>query len=151
MANSIAIAGLLIITILMVTALFILLILSKIANNMNNMVSVKENEIKTNLYNLYSDLDLSRIEDSINDTIKSYINKWVLVNITTKGDNYIKDQEVEELITYVTSTFIIEMSEVHLFYVKCLTNIDTEDDLIRYIREKTKFLVLDFITEFNNV
>ena len=151
MANSIAIAGLLIITILMVTALFILLILSKIANNMNNMVSVKENEIKTNLYNLYSDLDLSRIEDSINNTIKSYINKWVLVNITTKGDNYIKDQEVEELITYVTSTFILEMSEVHLFYVKCLTNIDTEDDLIRYIREKTKFLVLDFITEFNNV
>lgn len=132
--------------------LFLLLVaLSNIYTKITVLSEVKDFENRTKLYNLYTDLDLVAIENTIDTVINNYINRWVLVNITTKGDNYIKDNEVEELIKYVTSTFTMEMSDVHLFYIKCLTSIDTDEDLVAYVRNKVKFLVLDYITEFNNV
>jgi hypothetical protein len=137
---------------IIILLLFLLLVaLSNIYTKITVFSEVKDFENRTKLYNLYTDLDLVAIENTIDAVINNYINRWVLVNITAKGDNYIKDNEVEELIKYVTSTFTMEMSDVHLFYIKCLTSIDTDEDLIAYVRNKVKFLVLDYITEFNNI
>jgi hypothetical protein len=137
---------------IIILLLFLLLVaLSNIYTKITVLSEVKDFENRTKLYNLYTDLDLVAIENTIDTVINNYINRWVLVNITAKGDNYIKDNEVEELIKYLTSTFTMEMSDVHLFYIKCLTSIDTDEDLIAYVRNKVKFLVLDYITEFNNV
>jgi hypothetical protein len=74
-----------------------------------------------------------------------------LVNITAEGDNYIKEAEVQELIKYTTETFIIDMSDVHLFYIKCLTTITDDESIVRFIRNKVKYLVLDFITDYNSL
>lgn len=137
---------------LIIILLFLLLVaLSNIYTKITVFTEVKDLENRTKLYNLYMDLDLPKIEETINNIINTYINKWVLVNITTKGGDYIKDSEVDQLINDVTSSFTLDMSDVQLFYIKCLANINDDEDLIKYVREKTKFLVLDYITEFNNV
>lgn len=112
---------------------------------------IEDHKVKNELYRIYMDIDLIKTEEIIDNILKSYINKWVLINIDAKGGDYIKDAEVEELIKYVTTTFIAEMSDVHLFYLKCLTSISEDENLIKYVRDKVKLLVLDFITDYNSL
>lgn len=112
---------------------------------------IEENKTKNDLYRVYMDIDLAKADELIDNILKSYINRWVLVNITAEGDNYIKEAEVQELIKYTTETFIIDMSDVHLFYIKCLTTITDDESIVRFIRNKVKYLVLDFITDYNSL
>ena len=110
---------------------------------------IESKKAKSDLYRVYMDIDIIKTNEIIDNILNQYINRWVLVNITSKGDDYIKDSEVEELIKDVTSTFIVNMSDIHLFYMNCLYNIPDDDTLIKVVREKVKYLVLDFIVEFN--
>ena len=112
---------------------------------------IKDREVKNDLYRIYMDIDIVKVEEIIDNILKDYINKWVLINIDAKGGDYIKDAEVQELIRYVTVTFIADMSDVHLFYIKCLTAISDDEAIVRYVRNKVKYLVLDFITDYNSI
>ena len=129
----------------------VIIISLNIAREMRRNNDIKEKEVKNEMNKLYLDIDIVKCKEIIDGILNQYINKWVLVNITSRGDDYIKDQEIAELINYTTSQFILEMSDVHLFYIKCLTNISNDDSLIRFVRNEVKFLVLDFVTEFNKV
>jgi len=129
----------------------IIIISLNIAKEMKRNNDIKEKEVKNEINKLYLDIDIVKCKEIIDDILNQYINKWVLINITSRGDDYIKDQEIAELIKYTTSQFILEMSDVHLFYIKCLTNISDDDSLIRFVRNEVKFLVLDFVTEFNKI
>jgi hypothetical protein len=111
--------------------------------------SIEDRKVKNDLYRIYMDIDIIKTNEIIDNILNQYINRWVLVNITSKGDDYIKDSEVEELIKDVTTMFIANMSDVHLFYMNCLYRIPDDDTLVMVVREKVKFLVLDFIIEFN--
>ena len=122
-----------------------------ISKNLNNIVEIESNKVKNEQNRIYMDIDTRRAKEVIDETIKEYINKWILVNITSKSGNYIKDSEVDELINYVTSTFILEMSDVHLFYIKCIVNISDDDSLIVFVRNEVKFLVLEVLNEFNKM
>ena len=122
-----------------------------ISKNLNNIVEIEANKVKNEQNRIYMDIDTRRAKEVIDETIKEYINKWILVNITSKSGNYIKDSEVDELINYVTSTFILEMSDVHLFYIKCIVNISDDDSLIIFVRNEVKFLVLEVLNEFNKM
>ena len=141
---------LLLIMVCFISLLVPLVIISlNIAKSLNTIINIESTKMKNEQNRIYMDIDLSKAKEVIDESLKEYINKWILVNITSKSGNYIKDSEVEELIKYTTSTFILEMSDVHLFYIKCLTTVDDNESLIRFVRNETKFLVLDIITEFN--
>ena len=129
----------------------IIITLLNIDKELKRKNNIEENKTKNDLYRIYMDLDLVKAREMIDNLLNEYISRWIMMNITSKGDNYIKDSEVNELINYVTSKFILEMSDVHLFYLKCLYNITDDNTLILFIREETKFLVLDFITDFNKI
>ena len=122
-----------------------------IAKEMGRKNDIEANKVKNEQNRIYMDIDTRRAKEVIDETIKEYINKWILVNITSKSGNYIKDSEVDELINYVTSTFILEMSDVHLFYIKCIVNISDDDSLIVFVRNEVKFLVLEVLNEFNKI
>ena len=122
-----------------------------IAKEMGRKNDIEANKVKNEQNRIYMDIDTRRAKEVIDETIKEYINKWILVNITSKSGNYIKDSEVDELINYVTSTFILEMSDVHLFYIKCIVNISDDDSLIIFVRNEVKFLVLEVLNEFNKM
>jgi hypothetical protein len=129
----------------------IVILLVYIGKELSKKNSIEENKNKNDLYRLYMDIDIIKAGEVIDNILSEYISRWVLVNITSKGDNYIKDSEVNELINSTTSKFIIEMSDVHLFYMKCLYNITDDDSLVIFVRERVKYLVLDFITDFNRI
>ena len=151
MTETIFLYGLVLIVIGWVFVFLSILINSTISKELKRKNDIKELEVKNELNRIYMDIDLIKTKEMIDGKIKEYITKWVLINITSKGDNYIKDQEVEELINDTTSKFILEMSDIHLFYIRCLTTITNDDELVRFVREETKFLVLEYIVDFNKV
>ena len=133
---------------LMVSMIIVSINIRKELNRKNNIEELKN---KNDLYRIYMDIDIMKTEETIDNILKRYIDKWFLTNITAEGDNYIKDQEVQELIRYVTANFIADMSDLHLFYIKCLTTITDDESIVRFIRNKVKYLVLDFITDYNSL
>lgn len=140
---------LLIVLLILVTifGIIISLIVNKELNRRNN---IKENELKNNLYRIYTDLDLVQMDQYIDELLNRYISKWILVNITSKNGNYIKESEINQLIKDVTMEFIVNISPVQLFYAQCLSEITNDDSLTRFVREKVKFLVLDKVNDFNS-
>ena len=145
------------ITIIILLIIFILLMIPviiisvNIEKELNRKNNIEELKNKNELYRIYMDIDIVKTEEIIDNILKKYIDKWVLTNITAEGDNYIKDQEVQELIRYVTANFIADMSDVHLFYIRCLTIVVDDKSIVRYVRNKVKYLVLDFITDYNSL
>ena len=121
------------------------------AREMRRKNEIEEFKVKNDLYRIYTDISIANCEEVITNSMKSYLDRWVLINIVANGEDYIKSDKVDELIKYITTNFIAEMSDIHLFYIKCITNIDSDEVLIKWVRNKTKSIVLDFITEYNQV
>lgn len=121
------------------------------AREMRRKNEIEEFKVKNDLYRIYTDISIANCEEVITNSMKSYLDRWVLINIVANGEDYIKSDKVDELIKYITTNFIAEMSDIHLFYIKCITNIDSDQALIKWVRNKTKSIVLDFITEYNQV
>lgn len=118
----------------------------------DDILELKKEKLKNDLFEIYSNIDIVSVEKIIDDKLDKNIHTWVLKNITSQSNDeqYIKSEEVETLINYVSLEFVTNISDLYLFYVKCLTNIDDEEDLLLFIREKVKLLVLDFVTKFNS-
>lgn len=127
----------------------LVIILLNIAKEMRRKNDIDENKVKIEQNKVYMDIDPIKAKELIDERIKRYISKWILVNITSQSGTYIKDSEVDLLINHVTAEFISDMSDVYLFYVKCLANIPNDQALIHFVRNETKFLVLEIVTEFN--
>lgn len=118
-----------------------------IAREMRRKNDIEDRKVKNDLYRVYMDIDLIRAKELLDTIINEYIIDWVAMNIGE--EKYIKDEQVSRMINEVTSEFILEMSDVHLFYIKCIYNVTDDDSLLLFVREKVKKLVLIFITNFN--
>jgi len=135
-------------TIIFIALLVPIVIISlNIAREMRRKNDIEDRKVKNDLYRVYMDIDLIRAKELIDAIINEYIIDWVGMNIG--GENYIKDEQVSRMINEVTSKFILEMSDVHLFYIKCIYNVTNDKSLLLFVREKVKKLVLIFITDFN--
>ena len=135
-------------TIIFIALLVPIIIISlNIAREMRRKNDIEDRKVKNDLYRVYMDIDLIRAKELIDAIINEYIIDWVGMNIG--GENYIKDEQVSRMINEVTSKFILEMSDVHLFYIKCIYNVRDDKSLLLFVREKVKKLVLIFITDFN--
>jgi hypothetical protein len=125
----------------------IVIISLNIAREMRRKNDIEDRKVKNDLYRVYMDIDLIRAKELLDTIINEYIIDWVAMNIGE--EKYIKDEQVSRMINEVTSEFILEMSDVHLFYIKCIYNVTDDDSLLLFVREKVKKLVLIFITNFN--
>ena len=53
------------------------------------------------------------------------------------------------MVNVLTHNICIDITELYIFYIKNICNIQTDQDLIKFIRERVKEHVLQFINEFN--
>ena len=116
---------------------------------LNKMEERKDREIENEKMNLYSTLDINAIDKTIDEIIKKYINKYIIQNVLINGETYIKKDVIEEMVRDITKQFIVDISDLHLFYIKMLTNINTENDLLEFIYKKVCDRTLEIVTEYN--
>ena len=126
--------------------LIFILVINPYLKEKNNIKKIAEENRKLELY---SNINPQVANDNINKYIKEYIDKYALVNFTLKKIDYIKQDLTNEMVNKITLDVVINLSDVYLYYIKILTPINNDKDLIKFIRNKVKFQVLDYVTEYN--
>jgi len=110
---------------------------------------IKNKEIDIKKFELYSKVDLSKTEDVINKYIEDKLNKYVTQNIIAKGIDYIREEDANKMVKELSSNIIISLSDLYVYYIKLLTTINDQDDLIKYVFEKVSDACTLFILDFN--
>jgi hypothetical protein len=104
---------------------------------------------KNDLYKLYSTLDPKLMEEEIENYINGYIERYYLYNIATRDNNYINSDDIEDMKIRIIEHITINISELYIFYIKCLENVEDETDLISFIKSKVEVAIIDFVVAHN--
>lgn len=110
---------------------------------------LKEMEIKNNQYSLFSNLEPKLIEEEIDNLIDKYINIYYINYMIPNNIDYLRKDYIEKMVKELTKQIIMDISELYVFYIKCLTSIKSDQDLLTYIHKKVKEHVLTFVTDYN--
>lgn len=115
----------------------------------NRRNKLKEMEIKNTQYELFTKLDPSLIEEEIDKLINKYINNYYINYMIPNNIDYLKKDAIEKMIKELTKQVMLDLSELYLFYIKTLTNIKSDEDLLMFVHKKIKEHVLIFVTDYN--
>ena len=120
-----------------------------IKSNLEKRNNLKYMELENRKFELYSQIDPKSVETEIDQFIEKYMDEYILKKYIVKYIDYIKKDEIEKMIRDLDTVICLEISDLYVYYIKLLTSIKDEDDLIRYIDRKVKEHVLGFVTQFN--
>lgn len=112
-------------------------------------IKLKSMEIENYKMDLLMKLDPVLAENAIDELVKKYLAEYVLTNFIINSINYIRKEQIEKMVRDLTKKISIEISELYVFYIKTLTNIKSDDDLIGYVYKKVKEHTVNYVTEFN--
>ena len=104
---------------------------------------------KNNLYELYLKVDPKRCRDLIDELVDHYIKEYSLYHFTVQEVEYIKSNEIEEMIKMITETMYINLSDFYAFQIRMLINVKDEEDILGYIRDTVKTRVILYVAEKN--
>ena len=120
--------------------------ISQYLKERNKILTIKN---KNELYKLYSSLDPKLMGDEIDNFIKGYVEQYYLYNIAIRENHYINAEDTETMKMRVIESVTVNISELYLFYSKCLTNIENDEDLISFIKSRTESIIIDFVVSHN--
>ena len=109
----------------------------------------KNKEITNKTYELYSKLDPKLMDSELDEWIKKYINRYMIKNFIVQNIDYIKKDQIDEMVRDITKELMIDISDLYLFYIKLLVNIQNDDDLLQFIYYKASDRILEVVTEYN--
>ena len=135
--------------IILLLALGLLILYFKIIPIQKKKLEISERETKNELYNMYIKIDPESVQKNIDNLIDEKINEYVLYRIRTREAQHISSKDSENIVSTVTESIYIELSELYLFYIKLLVNIETDEDLLTYINSRVKYRSILFISENN--
>ena len=135
--------------IIILLALGLLILYFKIIPIQKKKLEISERETKNELYNMYIKIDPESVQKNIDNLIDEKINEYVLYRIRTREAQHISSKDSENIVSTVTESIYIELSELYLFYIKLLVNIETDEDLLTYINSRVKYRSILFISENN--
>lgn len=125
----------------------VLIILSK--KWIDKIIDNRHIELDNEKYRIYMDISPNTVEEEIDKFIKDKLDQYMLENFIIQDIQFIKADEIEKMIKDLDKIVLLSMSDLYVFYCKLLANISNEDDLIRFINDKVRNLVLAVVTEFN--
>lgn len=138
------------ITILLVFILIGLFVKFVIEQKIDTYLNLKDQEIKNKKYELFSKLDPKLLEESVDEYFNIYINRYITYKFIANKVMYINQEEVEKMIKDITTVVNIQISEMYIFYIKCITSITSDQDLLEYTHSKISNLVIEAVTSFNS-
>lgn len=142
-------------TIIIITITVYLMVLLGICtwigyNYLNEKNRIRELETKNEKYNLFTNISPEAVNNSINEYINTYIHKYITFKFIINKQIYIKDEECSAMVRDITKLIYIEISELYVFYIKIITNIETDDDLLKFLNTRVKELCIEAISDFNS-
>ena len=100
---------------------------------------------------LFSGIDTAILKDTLNTWVDDKIHEYILYRLRIGEKEYITGEESELLVSTVTNALYIELSELYLFYIKLLVNIETDDDVLTYLNTLVKTRAILIISDINKI
>ena len=123
----------------------------KILKAINRYQNTKEKETDNAKIHLMMSIDPDMAEKEVDNMITKYFDDYITTEILAKNEVYIKKEQVKIIIRDVSKSIFINISELYLFYIKLLVNIENEDQLMNFIYKKVKLQTMEFYINFNKV
>ena len=115
----------------------------------NAFIDINRRKTMNKQYELFMDVDIEKTEEMIDKLIRKHLEEYVLKEIIVQQIEYINKDQVKTMVKEIDKSILISLSDLYIFYIKLLTKIESEDDVVRYIHHKTNEHVLNFVTDFN--
>ena len=112
-------------------------------------IDIKNKQIENEKMRLYSTVDPKLVKQELVNYIRDYTARYMTKNIMVNQIDFIKNDQMDEMVRAIIKDVVLNMSDLYLSYCKLLYTINTEEDLLQYIYYLTVDVVLDIVTEFN--
>ena len=125
------------------------ILISKLFPYLNKKNEIREKEIKNKKYELFKDLDIDIMKQSLDQYFEGYVNRYITYKFLAKKNMYINSEEVEKMVSDLTKLIYLQISELYIFYITMLQSIITDEDLLAYIHNKVENTCLEAVTNYN--
>lgn len=125
------------------------ILISKLFPYLNKKNEIREKEIKNKKYELFKDLDIDIMKQSLDQYFEGYVNRYITYKFLAKKNMYINSEEVEKMVNDLTKLIYLQISELYIFYITMLQSIITDEDLLAYIHNKVENTCLEAVTNYN--
>lgn len=127
----------------------IYLSVSKITKVIQSKLDTKNKELEQDKVKLYSTIDTKLVKQELQLLIQEYTARYMTKNIMVNHVNFIKNDQIDDMVKSIVKDTVLEMSDLYLTYCKLLYNVTNEDDLLKVVYYLTVDIVLDVVTRFN--
>ena len=125
------------------------IILHDIVPYLNKKNDIMEQKVKNEKYQLFLSIDSDNIIDRINDYFEGYVKRYMAYKFISAKKDYIKSEEIEKMVSDLTKVIAIDISELYVFYIKTIQNINTDEDMISFIHSQVKKITIDYVSNYN--
>ena len=117
---------------------------------MNEKNRIREIESKNKTYELFASIDPEAVQKELDTYFERYVNRYITYKFIANKVIYIKQDDIEKMISDTTKLIMIEISELYIYYIKLLRSIDNNEDLIQYIYSRVSTITIDTVANYNS-
>lgn len=134
---------------LILNAICLLIIGNRVIDILKERNEINREDQKNKRYNLFMSVSAEYAQDEIDKYIDKYINTYYTNSMNYDNYQYIRSDMQREMLNDITKTIVKEIPQLYLFYASLLVNIETEEDLAKFIYKNTKTRLILFISDHN--
>ena len=116
----------------------------------NEKNRIREIESKNKTYELFANIDTEAVQKELDTYFERYVNRYITYKFIANKVIYIKQDDIEKMVSDTTKLIMIEISELYIYYIKLLRSIDNNEDLIQYIYSRVSTITIDTVANYNS-
>ena len=116
----------------------------------NEKNRIREIESKNKTYELFDSIDTEAVQKELDTYFERYVNRYITYKFIANKVIYIKQDDIEKMVSDTTKLIMIEISELYIYYIKLLRSIDNNEDLIQYIYSRVSTITIDTVANYNS-
>lgn len=125
------------------------IVAKQIVPYLNDKNKIREKEIKNKKYELFSNIDTEFISEKLDKYFEKSVNRYIVYKFISNKVTFIGSDDTETMINDLTKFITIDISELYVFYISMISAINTQEDLIRFIKNKVQNTTIEAVSNFN--
>lgn len=135
---------------IMIVGVFIYGLVFIVKPYMNEKNRIREIESKNKTYELFASIDPEAVQKELDTYFERYVNRYITYKFIANKVIYIKQDDIEKMVSDTTKLIMIEISELYIYYIKLLRSINNNEDLIQYIYSRVSTITIDTVANYNS-
>ena len=137
-----------IITVLILIVLLIV-IYTVVKPSIDRLLTIKNKEAENEKARIFIDISPEAVEKELDAYFERYVRRYIVYKFVSSNTLYIKDEDCIKMVKEITENIAIEISDLYCFYLKIISSITSDDDLILAINKRVKNKVIEEVTNYN--